>query len=169
MMSAQGRFDGYNLALFNISDLRFPIDDERNKEFVDNLAPINAIAEKSPGFVWRLKDDSDAGGATDIRLYENQSIIVNYAVWKSVKELKKFTYQSDHMKFVMKGSKWMKKMTMKHNLVLFWIKDNEPIPSPFEAKKRLVMLNQNGPSQDAFTMAKLYKPIPYQTEMKSKL
>ena len=158
-------FPGYHLAQFNISELKYPIDDVRIKEFVDNLIPINGIAEKSEGFVWRLKDDSDSGGATDIRLYENESIIVNYSVWKSISQFKKFVYESNHVKMIGKQREWMKPLKMKYHLVLFWIKDNEPIPLPAEGKRRLQLLNEIGPSRDAFTLSKLYKPQGYLSKL----
>lgn len=44
----------YHLAQFNISRLSAPLDDPRMKEFVDFLDPVNAFAEQSSGFVWRL-------------------------------------------------------------------------------------------------------------------
>ncbi len=42
----------------------YPLDDPRKSGFMDNLDTINALAERSPGFVWRIK--SDSGNATDI-------------------------------------------------------------------------------------------------------
>ena len=46
--------DTFHLAQFNISRLKAPLDDPSLKEFVDFLDPVNAFAEQSPGFVWRL-------------------------------------------------------------------------------------------------------------------
>lgn len=47
----------YHLAQINIGRLRFPLEDPRMLEFERALDPINEIAERSPGFVWRLKDE----------------------------------------------------------------------------------------------------------------
>jgi hypothetical protein len=51
-----------HLAVFNIARLRAPMDDPLIDDFRNNLDPINALAESSPGFVWRLQDES--GNAT---------------------------------------------------------------------------------------------------------
>ena len=54
-----------HLAQLNIGRLRFPLDDPRMADFVDNLARVNAIADRAEGFVWRLQDDG--GNATNFR------------------------------------------------------------------------------------------------------
>ena len=58
-----------HLADFNIARLRAPIDDPMIDDFRNNLEPVNRLADESPGFVWRLQDDSgDAtAGFTDAR------------------------------------------------------------------------------------------------------
>ncbi len=54
----------YELAQVNIARLRFPLDSPQLKDFVDALDSVNATADGSAGFVWRLQ--SDSGNATDI-------------------------------------------------------------------------------------------------------
>ena len=68
-----------NLAQLNVAKLKYPIDDPRVAEFVENLDRVNAVADRSDGFVWRLQDDS--GNATDIHVFDDQSIVVNMSVW----------------------------------------------------------------------------------------
>ena len=43
-----------HVAELNIGRLNYPIDDPRMAAFVDNLGRVNALAERMPGFVWRL-------------------------------------------------------------------------------------------------------------------
>ena len=167
VMAVTGRVKGYYIAQYNIATLKYDLEDEKVADFVNNLDRINDLGEKSEGFVWRLKGDGfDANeGATSIKVYDDPRIIVNYTVWKSIAELKKFAYNSDHMKIFLKRKKWFKTMTnktnFKHSLVLWWIKDTDPIPPPQEGKKRLELLNKNGPTPDAFTMAKPFFPSNY--------
>jgi hypothetical protein len=71
----------YHLAQINIARLLAPLDDPQLAEFVANLAPINALADGSPGFVWRFQ--TAAGDATSVRPYEDDLIIVNFSVWTS--------------------------------------------------------------------------------------
>ena len=66
-----------HLAVFNIARLRAPMDDPLIDDFRNNLDPINALAEQSPGFVWRLQDDS--GNATNITPYADPMVITNMA------------------------------------------------------------------------------------------
>jgi hypothetical protein len=57
------------VAQLNVGRLRAPIDDPRIDDFRSNLASINALADASPGFVWRLQDES--GNATGISAFED--------------------------------------------------------------------------------------------------
>jgi hypothetical protein len=64
----------YHLAQINISRLIAPIDDPKIAGFVSQLEPVNALADKAPGFVWRLK--SESGNATDIAYSDDPFVIV---------------------------------------------------------------------------------------------
>ena len=48
-----------HIAQLNIGRFRFPTDDPRMAGFMENLDRVNALAERSEGFVWRLKDDTN--------------------------------------------------------------------------------------------------------------
>lgn len=56
----------HHLAQINLARMIAPLDDPRMTEFVAQLGPINALADRSPGFVWRLQ--SETGSATDVLL-----------------------------------------------------------------------------------------------------
>ena len=71
-------------------------------EFMDNLDRINAVAEASPGFIWRLKDDSN--NATAIRVFEDPRIAVNMSVWESIEALQAYAYRSEHVQFFRRRS-----------------------------------------------------------------
>lgn len=57
----------FHLAQLNIARMLAPIDSPVMADFVANLDRINQLAEKSDGFVWRLKDDTN--NATSIRIF----------------------------------------------------------------------------------------------------
>src|SRR5262249_11267795 len=76
----------WHLAQINIGRMAAPLDSPIMAEFMNNLDRINALAEASPGFVWRLTGDGN--NATSLRPYEDERIIVNMSVWKSVDDLK---------------------------------------------------------------------------------
>ena len=47
----------YELAQLNIALMKEPLESPGMADFVANLDRINALAESSPGFVWRLQTD----------------------------------------------------------------------------------------------------------------
>ncbi len=58
-----------HLAQLNIAKAKYSLEAPEIKEFVDNLKLINALAESSCGFIWRLKDES--GDATAIQAFSD--------------------------------------------------------------------------------------------------
>jgi hypothetical protein len=54
----------YYLAQVNIARMLAPLEDPLMTGFVTRLDELNALADRSPGFVWRLQ--TEAGNATYI-------------------------------------------------------------------------------------------------------
>ena len=52
----------FHLAQINVGRTLAPLDSPQLAGFVERLDDINALADRSPGFVWRLQ--SDSGNAT---------------------------------------------------------------------------------------------------------
>lgn len=94
------------------------MDDPKIAEFVAQLEPINALADKAPGFVWRLQ--SDTGNATDIAYSDDPFVIVNMSVWESMEALRNYVYRSDHVCVFRDRAKWFEKAT-KPNYCLWWV------------------------------------------------
>ncbi|MCB1502080.1 MAG: DUF3291 domain-containing protein [Bauldia sp.] len=136
-----------HLAQINIGRLLYPIDDPRLGDFVDNLDAINALAEASPGFVWRLKDDS--GNATAINAFDDPAIIVNVTVWTSPEALHAFAYQTAHRRFVQRRKEWFHLFGAPY-LALWWV-DAGDMPTATEGRERLEHLTRFGPTPYAFT------------------
>ncbi|MEM6319074.1 MAG: DUF3291 domain-containing protein [Bacteroidota bacterium] len=135
-----------HLAQINIAQMKAAKEDPIMKEFVDFLDPVNKLAEESPGFVWRL-----VGEPTEPSPWEDR-VIINMSVWENLESLKNFTYQTAHSYFVKSRKKWFHLMDKPH-YVLWWV-DAERIPSLAEAAEKLALLDEVGPSADAFTFAK---------------
>jgi hypothetical protein len=144
----------YQLAQVNVARAKAPMDHAVMKGFVDQLDAINALAERSPGFVWRLKDD--AGDATSIRVFEDELIIVNMSVWESLEALKAFVYSGDHLTVLRNRKEWFEKMDTPI-LALWWIPAGT-MPTTDDAKAALVRLEELGPTEAAFTFAKPFPP-----------
>lgn len=143
-----------HLALFNIARLRAPMDDPLIDDFRNNLAPINALADATPGFVWRLQDES--GNATSITPYGDELMIVNMAVWESVDALADFTYRSGHVEFLRRRRDFFEAPT-EPILCLWWIPEGT-IPAVEEGVARLDHLRAYGPSPTAFTFRHRFGP-----------
>ena len=142
----------HHLAQLNVARMVAPLYSPEMAEFMDNLEPINALADRSPGFVWRLQ--SDEGDATSIRPF-GDDLLVNLSVWEDVDALKRYVYRTEHLEFVKRRKDWFAPMKEPH-LVMWWMPSGE-LPDVFEAKSRLEHLCANGPSAHAFTFA---RPFP---------
>lgn len=145
----------FELAQLNIGIIRGPIDSPVMAEFVANLDRINALAERTPGFVWRLQ--TEEGNATAIRPYpENENMAVNMSVWKDVDSLRLFVFHSEHVTIMRRRSEWFEKMKEAF-LVLWWVPKGHR-PTIEEAKARLELLRRKGPTAEAFTFRQAYPP-----------
>jgi len=145
----------YELAQLNIGIIRGPMDSPVMAEFAANLDRINALAESSPGFVWRLQ--TPEGNATAIRPFENESMLLNMSVWQDPDSLRKFVYRSAHADIMRRRREWFEKLG-EAILVLWWVPRGHR-PSVEEAIARLELLRRNGPHSEAFTFREMY-PAP---------
>ncbi len=145
----------YELAQLNIGLIRGPMDSPVMAEFVANLAHINALADATPGFVWRLQ--TDAGDATAIRPFENESIAVNMSVWRDLDSLAQFVYRSAHAPIMRRRREWFERMSEAY-LVLWWVPQGHR-PTLAEAIARLEALRSRGPHAEAFTFRQTF-PAP---------
>lgn len=137
----------HQLAQVNIARMLAPIDSPVMADFVNNLDRINAVAEKSEGFVWRLTGEEN--DATSLRAFEDDFIIINMSVWESRDALFEFTYKSDHVAIFARRKEWFSAMKDMH-MVLWYIEGGHE-PTPDEAKQRLKYLNDHGETPYAFS------------------
>lgn len=144
----------FELAQLNIARPRAALDDPVMAEFMANLERINALAETSPGFAWRLKDDS--GNATTVEQPFGDGVIVNLTVWRSVEDLRLFTYKTEHAGFVRRRHAWFGELDGPH-LVLWWVPAGHR-PSLDEAKARLEHLAAHGPTPTGFIFSRPFDP-----------
>ena len=75
---------GWHLAQMNIGTMVGPKGDPRVQPFFDALDEINALAEASPGFVWRLTDEYGQN-ATGITLLRARSDAIHCTTKRMVK------------------------------------------------------------------------------------
>jgi len=144
----------YHIAQINIGRIKAPLDDAQMAGFVNRLADINALADRSPGFVWRLQ--TEAGNATYFRPYEDDRILLNMSVWKTIEELKQYVYRSAHVEVLRRRQEWFEAFAGVY-AALWWVPLGH-IPSIDEAKKRLAHLQAHGPTQFAFDFKTVFEP-----------
>lgn len=144
----------YELAQLNIGIIRGPIDSAVMAEFVANLARINALAEASPGFVWRLQ--TAAGDATAIRPFDDPNQLVNMSVWRDTDSLRRFVYRSAHADILQRRREWFERMS-EAIMVLWWVPRGHR-PSVEEAIARLTLLRAQGATPEAFTFRQTFPP-----------
>jgi hypothetical protein len=137
----------HHLAQVNVATLRAPLDGPELAGFVAQLEPINALADASPGFVWRLQTDD--GDATAIRPFHDDRILVNLSVWESLEALRTFVYASRHLEVMRHRRAWFHRMADPY-LALWWVPAGT-VPTVAEARRRLGLLERHGPGPDAFT------------------
>lgn len=140
------------IAQLNIAKAKYELDSPQLKDFIDNLEPINQIAESSDGFIWRLKDDS--GNAVSIQAFDDPRVIVNMSVWTSIDALKSFMFKTHHVDFLKRKQEWFERLEQA-NHVLWWI-SKEHRPTLQEAQERLRYLRDNGESPYAFSFKRQY-------------
>jgi hypothetical protein len=137
----------FHLAQVNIGRFRAPIEDPIMEGFRSQLDAINALADRTPGFVWRLQTED--GNATAIRPYDDQLMAINMSVWESLEALQQFVYQSAHVGPLRDRKLWFEPIDGPIQ-ALWWVPAGH-IPTLDEAKARLDLLKERGPSPDAFT------------------
>ncbi|AFT69494.1 hypothetical protein B5T_01211 [Alloalcanivorax dieselolei B5] len=141
----------YHIAQLNIATLLAPIDSPQLSDFIANLDRINALAEGSPGFIWRLQ--TEQGDATGIDYFGSDKI-VNLSLWNSVEELHNYVYRSAHVEIMRRKKEWFHKMGEAY-MVLWWVPVGHT-PSIEEAAKKLNILRETGPTAEAFTFKKAF-------------
>lgn len=153
----------YHLAQVNIGRFRAPLDSPELADFVAALGSINALAEQTPGFVWRLQDEN--GHSSSIRPFDDERMAINLTVWESVEALRNYTYYSQHADFYRRRAAWFDKLD-RPVLALWWTPAGE-LPTIGDAVARLDYLVEHGPTPYAFTFKAVFPVedwLAYQTE-----
>jgi hypothetical protein len=145
----------YHIAQVNMGLLKAPLDDPTMAGFTGRLDEINALADRSPGFVWRLQ--TDEGNATYFRPYQdNDRILLNMSVWETIDNLRNFVYRTAHTELLRQRQAWFEKFAGAYS-ALWWVPAGH-VPGIDEARKRVAHLDSHGPTQFAFTFKTTFDP-----------
>lgn len=135
-----------HLAQVNIARAVDDLDSVRLRDFVSAIDRVNAVAERSLGFVWRLVGDGN--NATDIVCGEDRRVIINLSVWQTPEPFEHFVWNTIHKRVYEKKAKWFEAMGQAH-FAMWWVPAGQ-LPSPEEAMAKLQHLRNHGPSAEAF-------------------
>jgi Domain of unknown function (DUF3291) len=138
-----------HLAELNIGKFKYPTSDPRMAGFMDNLDRVNALAERSEGFVWRLKGDNN--NATDFRVGDDMA--VNMSVWTDAKSLENYVFKTVHAQFYKRKQEWFDLMEKPH--MVFWHVAEGHQPTLDDAYARLQHYEKHGASEFAFGWAEV--------------
>jgi hypothetical protein len=144
-----------HIAQLNVGRTVAPLEAPQLADFMAWLEEINALAERTPGFVWRLQGDN--GNNTDLKLTADPQFIVNLSVWESIEALHGFTYRSDHKAVFARRYEWFERAEGP-SMVLWWVPAGT-IPGTVDALARLRHLAERGPTPEAFTFKQSF-PAP---------
>ncbi|HSG89914.1 MAG TPA: DUF3291 domain-containing protein [Pseudomonadales bacterium] len=144
-----------HLAQFNVATARGDPDDPVMAGFVARLDEINGLADRAPGFVWRLQDAN--GTSTSFRVDADERVLPNLTVWTAIEPFRDFVYRSVHADMVRAGRSWFLPKT-RPQIVLWWIPAGT-LPTLEDGVARLDRLRAEGPTREAFTLARPH-PVP---------
>jgi Domain of unknown function (DUF3291) len=150
----------FQLAQVNISRLTAPLDAPALSGFVAALDPVNAAADRAPGFVWRLQTED--GNATAIQAFGwdaagSAGVIVNLSVWTDVDHLAEFVFGAMHRQIMRRRREWFHHMREAYT-ACWWVPAGHR-PTTGEAEERLSYLRSAGPTRHAFTLRNSF-PAP---------
>jgi Domain of unknown function (DUF3291) len=152
----------FHIAQINIGRIKAPLDDPIMAGFIARLDEINALADKSPGFIWRLQ--TTEGNATYFRPFEDQRVLLNMSVWETIDALRNYVYRTAHADLLRQREAWFEKFDRAY--VALWWAPAGHVPSIDEAKHRLAHLETHGPTQFAFTFSSVF---PLDEEFQKKI
>jgi hypothetical protein len=136
----------YHLAQVNIAKRLAPLDDPIMQDFINNLDKINALADISDGFIWRLQDEDKDEAAG---VFKDNNLVINMSVWTDINSLFNYTYNSEHIEVFKRKKEWFSKMKMMH--MAFWYIPKGYEPTFKDAKNRLDYINTHGHTPYAFS------------------
>lgn len=143
-----------HLAEFNIGTLKYDWDDPRVRDFTDNLSRVNAIAQRSPGFIWQLPGEEMELAQNDPcgPLGGNPRTASTLSVWRDLASLESFVWKTVHKQFFDRRAEWYDVAEQGLRLVMWQVSPGHQ-PSIAEAASRLELLDRNGDSEHAFGWA----------------
>lgn len=141
------------VAHMNVARLRHPPGDPRVAGFIDNVSKVNAIAERSPGYVWRFSDEalSVVEGVAYQGLAGDPKLAISLSVWETVEHLWQFVNKTVHGRFLRRREQWFEPYGGANYVI--WSHILVTPPDISEGWARLKLLAEKGATPQAFDFA----------------
>jgi heme-degrading monooxygenase HmoA len=147
----------YLLAQANVAYALAPVDDPVMADFIARIDELNKLAEQSPGFVWRYLTDSRDPLQ---REFDDPRVLFNMSVWTTVEALHHYTYGTAHAEVYAARRRWFtgEKAVVGGNAAAMWWISEGRWPTATEAKEKLTLIADRGPTAEAFSFKKRFPP-----------
>lgn len=143
----------WHIAQINIAKFRVPRGSPVNAEFEAALEEVNALAEASPGFVWRMVGE---GENADSSIFRDPDVTINLTVWENLERLAAFAYRNHTHRGVMRRRReWF--VELPAYLAIWWVPAGTT-PTLREARARLDTFERLGPTAEAFDFRTPFPP-----------
>lgn len=121
--------------------------------FIDNVSKVNAIAERSPGYVWRFSDEalSVTEGVAYQGLAGDPKLAISLSVWETVEHLWHFVRKTAHGGFLRHRERWFEPYGGPNYVI--WRHGLDAPPDISEGWVRLKLLTESGATPQAFDFA----------------
>lgn len=145
---------GHHLAQLNWGRLRYDWDDPRTAPFREALDSVYAVAERNPGYLWRLDEDEMEAEqlAIDGAFGGDPFVASTLSVWRDAESFVDFTLRSVHSRFLARAGEWFR--DGESGLVLWWHPAGQA-PTVADGLARYARMRRDGEGPDGFSWASL--------------
>ena len=141
------------LAQVNVALPAAPLDAPVMAGFVKAIGDVNWLADKSPGFVWRLPPQN---GPVTFGTLGDDRVIVTVSIWTHFEALQQYVYRTGHALFMQRRNRWFVPVGG-FNTAMWWVAEGDR-PSVDEGLGRLGHLRLHGPTPYAFSLRRQFDP-----------
>ena len=143
-----------HIAHFNWATLLAPVGNDKVAGFVNAVPKVNALAERSPGFVWRSGNEAELAAEAGWPLFVgNDELIASFSVWESPEALRAYVYQTVHSAFFRRAEEWFDPDAARGHAL--WYVPVGHVPTITEAWEKVEALAETGPTDAVFTFAQV--------------
>jgi hypothetical protein len=149
----------------NIAWMHGKISDPAMSGLASRMDELNALAEHSPGFVWRLPTSEIRPETLEpfeaiFPGFHRDMLFYNMSVWQTIEDLRAYTFDSAHAEMLNERHQWIDRIAGA-SAALWWVAAGH-LPTISESAAKWRCLKEHGPTPEAFTMRRSF-PMPVRT------